>query len=76
MGKQSDDENGQLHYKRTLNIARAMTYSISRMLKSLPNIWAITGGSVQDKKKVKKKQNCEHDETMALFPMTVSQPQC
>ena len=54
MGKQSDDENGQLHYKRTLNISLAMTYSISRMLKSLPNILAITGGSVQDKKKVKK----------------------
>ena len=56
MGKQSDDENGQLHYKRTLSISLAMTYSISRMLKSLPNILAITGGgSVQDLKKVKKK---------------------
>ena len=76
MGKQSDDENGQLHYKRTLNISLAMTYSISRMLKSLPNILAITGGVSARQKEGKEQQNCEHDETMALFPMTVSQPQC
>ena len=42
MGKQSDDENGQLHYKMILNIALALAYSISRMLKSLHNIFAIT----------------------------------
>ncbi len=55
MGKQSDDENGQLHYKRTLNIALAMTDSISRMLKSLPNILAITGGVSARQKEGKEK---------------------
>ena len=45
----------QLHYKRTLNIALAMTYSISRMLKSLPNILAITGGVSRRQKEGKGK---------------------
>ena len=56
MGKQSDDENGQLHYKRTLNISLAMTYSVSRILKSLPNMLAITGGGGQCKTKKEKKK--------------------
>ena len=34
----------QQHYKRTPHIELAMTYSISRTLKPLPNILAITGG--------------------------------
>ena len=34
------------------------------------------GGSVQDKKKVKKKHNSKPDNNMALSPMTLSQPQC
>ena len=55
MGKQSDDDNGQLHYKRTLNIALAMTNSISRMLKSLPNMLAITGGISARQKEGKEK---------------------
>ena len=31
---------------------------------------------MQDEKKVKKKQNCEHVRTMALPPTTVTQTQC
>ena len=38
--------------------------------------WRSLGGSVQDKKKVKEKQNCEHVGTMALPPTTVTQTQC
>ena len=36
-----------------------MSHSISRMPISLPNILAITGGSVEDKKKVKKNHDLE-----------------
>ena len=32
------------HYKRTPHIDLAMTYSISSMLESIPNVLSITGG--------------------------------
>jgi hypothetical protein len=64
------------HYKRTLHMELAMTDSISRMLKSLPNILAITGGVSSRQKEGKEKHNSEPYEHMALSPMTLSQPQC
>ena len=66
----------QQHYNITPHIELAMTCSISRMLKSLPNSLAITGGVSTRQKEGKEKIDREHDKAMALFPMTASQPQC
>ena len=64
------------HYKKTTQRELDVSCGISQVQDSLPNILAITGGVSARQKEGKETLDRAHNETMALFPMTASQPQC
>ena len=76
MGKQSDDDNISATLQWTPHRELAMTYYISRMLKYLPNILAISGVSTRQKEGKENTQplSCEHP--WHISPTTLTQTQC
>ena len=65
------------HYNRTTHRELDMSYDISQMVESLPNILAITGGvSARQKEGNGNTQSMSGEDPWHIFPTTVTQTQC